>query len=1011
MNNANTNSTTKASDFQSDDEVLSCSNDENGYTSTDAEMAEICAPVNEIPAETPHNEPPPGKNPDDEYHAQIAAIIDEARKRIDDLPKSDCRGLPKDFLRRWEIGYLPDFQHPKAPSTRRTARFIFRLGDNSDPPSLNAVLTSLAREFFKLNGKNFGKAADKCLSAGKKLLFNPAALTGELAVVTEGEFDALSVMFATDERIKACALGGAGIFGDLIRRLKSNEQRPRLVILFDKDGAGQKHATELLKKLSEIDVVAVVKFVDDFMTDDEIAAVDKKVDANAILQKCGKQVLSNLTDKIIAAARADFPAVEDAIREQRAFLKIEQRRDKKQHHGEFSDEILELRDRINTEITDVDLVSKGYLKHSERGAKAPDGYCCPWCGSGTGEHKTGALKYFTDKGDPHFGCAKCGAGGDVITLVAHVDNLPTSGKGFFDTLKIIADEFNINHDPKIFEPPRRCNRGIFTGSDEEIIAKIRDACEWRYSKDSDGKTKRLFIKPTQANLDLIFDNDPNLRGLVGKDQFQGVNVFLRRAPWHNDDRTGKQWNNNSDDAQIRVYLRRTYSDLDGKQRIEDTVKDFAEKNAFHAVKKFLSNMPKWDGEKRAEEIFIKFLHAEDSAYTRAVTMNFLIGALARVYHPGCDFQTCVVLNGAQRIGKSKLIKMLAGGEGVNPDGENWHVALKDSVDDSHAIDALQRGWFVEIEEFSAARKAEINALKSFISANADTRRWAYARDASTRDRHIVFVATCNDDSPLRDQTGNARFLVIECSKKKFDRVPGMTPEYIRQVWAEALVKYHELFKDGFDDAKLQLPLDIQVQAESITEKFTQDDGLKTEIQGYLDQKIPPQVVWKLLTRERRRHFIREGKITVADKELETERTARGGRESDIARDKCEIYEYLNSNVVMREDISRGNGAAPDFRYILFGNEYRQHICAAEIFTECFGSDKRKSMSRINEILSQLEGWTLGERPIRDDPNYPNQRKPYFRDVLPVDEPPTDKTQPEPPKDDLDGECVLEDPPF
>lgn len=538
--------------------------------------------------------------------------------------------------------------------------------------------------------------------------------------------------------------------------------------------------------------------------------------------------------------------------------------------------------------------------------------------------------------------------------------------------------------------------------DKEIIAAIRDACEWRYAKDANGTLKRVAIKPTSGNLELIFEEDPNLCGLVGYDQFQGVNVFLKRAPWHDEDRTGEQWHD-TDSAQLRVYLRKNYAELEHKQRIDDTLIHFAHRNAFNAVKQFLENLPRWDGEDRAENLFVKFLHAEDSEYTRVVTMNFLFGALARVYHPGCDFQNCLVLQGAQRIGKSKLVKMLGGKESVNPNGQNWHVALKDSVDDAHAVDALLKGWIIEIEEFSAARKAEVNALKSFISANDDTRRFSYDRYATTRKRHVVFVVTCNDQQILRDPTGNARFIIIKCSQKKFDRVAGMTPEYIRQVWAEVLVKFNELFKDGFNEAKLILPLEIQMQAEAIAETFTQDDGLATEIQGFVDRKIPPQCVWLLLTRDERRRFIAEGSFRLlnAYEELKSRRKARGGK--NIDSDIMQIQDICTGNVgTIRKESIKDSEAT-----YFYGSEYRQHICAAEVFTECFGQDKRKSMHRINEILSQLDGWTAGTRLQKADPEYNDQTKPYYRDAANI---PVDDDQPQ--ADNFSGEPIdLDDIPF
>ena len=510
--------------------------------------------------------------------------------------------------------------------------------------------------------------------------------------------------------------------------------------------------------------------------------------------------------------------------------------------------------------------------------------------------------------------------------------------------------------------------------DAEIISATRELCTWNHKKNDSGQIVKTTIKSVFANMDTIFDYDPNLSGLFGFDNFQGEIIFLKKAIWHDNDKTGEKWRD-SDDAELRNYLRKNYAELKERQLIEDYVIHYANRNSFNAVKNFYESLPAWDGTPRAETLFVKFLGAEDNDYTREVTIKWLIGAIARVYHPGCDFQWAPVLQGAQRIGKSKLVKMLGGKEGVNPDGYSWHVALKDSVDDAHAVDAIQKGGIVEIEEFSAARRAEINALKSFISADEDTRRFAYEKRASTRKRHGVFIVTCNDQQFLRDPTGNARFWIIKCTQKKFNRVDGMTTDYIRQVWAEVYQRYNELFKNGFDEAKLKPSLELEIRAEEIAENYLQDDGMTTEIKSFLDKKLPPAIIWRLMNKDDRRKFFVDGQIIFDEATLNFRRRAQGGTPKDIEHDINEIFKLCHSQ---RTDI-REIKIFDKTQYIFYGSELREHICAAEIFNECFGTgDKRKLMYRFNEILDTLDGWHLGAR-LRTDPEYREQKKPYYRD--------------------------------
>ena len=513
----------------------------------------------------------------------------------------------------------------------------------------------------------------------------------------------------------------------------------------------------------------------------------------------------------------------------------------------------------------------------------------------------------------------------------------------------------------------------------DIYEAIRQQCEWRH----DSKGKPTTIKSTVANFKTIFELDPNLRGLFGRDDFRQEIVFLKRAPWHNPDAQLKDAWEDSDDSELRLYLAEHYAEIGTNftQRVFDFVIRSARENSFHSIRRFLDSLPPWDSVERADTIFIKFLGADNSEYTRAVTQHFLQGLIARALYPGCDYQSVVVLKGAQGIGKSRLLRMLGGKHGVNPDGDSWHVALRDQLDDSHAVDAMRKGWVIEIEEFAAASKTDVNALKGVLSADDVTRRFAYERRAKTVKSHWGFVATTNDDAPLRDQTGARRFLPINCHNKPLEVVDGMTPEYIRLVWAEAYAKFKAKFPtaDEFDADKLRLEHSVQLQATKFAEDITQDDGLITEIKGFLQKKIPPLIIWNLLSREeRRKFFVDGGRITFELEDLKARFINQHGRKvEDELRD-----EFVNAceprTGVVRKFTGDTQKDETKWFVTFYGAELRQHISPAEIFSECFGSDNRKRIARISEALSQIDGWAFGERLRGADPVYFDQKRPYYR---------------------------------
>lgn len=331
--------------------------------------------------------------------------------------------------------------------------------------------------------------------------------------------------------------------------------------------------------------------------------------------------------------------------------------------------------------------------------------------------------------------------------------------------------------------------------DVKVVQVINELCEWRH----DRQGNPVSVKGTQANMDLIF-NDPALNGLIGYDEFQQADVLLKAPPWRPHAKKGDEWSDR-DDAQFRAYLRRTYKEFSAEKIIFDTVTSYSDANSFHEVKQYFYNLPKWDGKKRAETFFVDWLNVADSKYVREVTMKWFLAAIARIFHPGCEFQWALVLHGNQKIGKGYILKRLGG---------KWYKAISDRVDDPHVVDTVKLVWIGEFKEMNGMRKADVNAIKDFIELPADTRRFAYARRAKTVPRHCVFAITVNDDSFLSDLTGNRRFLILHSNLPKFGYVREVRGEklsddnVIAQIWAEVYEHYKELFKNGFDERKLEL---------------------------------------------------------------------------------------------------------------------------------------------------------------------------------------------------------------
>ena len=110
-------------------------------------------------------------------------------------------------------------------------------------------------------------------------------------------------------------------------------------------------------------------------------------------------------------------------------------------------------------------------------------------------------------------------------------------------------------------------------------------------------------------------------------------------PWK---RIGGPWND-ADDAYMRYYLEKRYG-LSDRKKIEDGIMVVARNNAYHPVREYLNGL-KWDRKPRVEEIFIDYLGALDTPYTRTICRKIMVGAIARIFQPGIKFDAMVTIQG------------------------------------------------------------------------------------------------------------------------------------------------------------------------------------------------------------------------------------------------------------------------------------------------------------------------------------------------------------------------------
>jgi len=214
----------------------------------------------------------------------------------------------------------------------------------------------------------------------------------------------------------------------------------------------------------------------------------------------------------------------------------------------------------------------------------------------------------------------------------------------------------------------------------------------------------------------------------------------------------------SDDACtiLRHLVIEEFSFDPGKESIRDAAQTLSMDNPFHPIRQYLAAL-RWDGESRLGRWVTTYLGVEDTPLTAAIGRIMLIAAVRRVREPGVKFDTILVLEGEQGVGKSTSIKILAG-------AENFSDQNILTLDPKAQMELLEGVWFYEICELEGLSRADTAKVKAFASRAVDQGRPAYGRFKETRRRQTVFIGTTNDDKYLRDMTGNRRFWPVKVGK-------------------------------------------------------------------------------------------------------------------------------------------------------------------------------------------------------------------------------------------------------
>ena len=294
--------------------------------------------------------------------------------------------------------------------------------------------------------------------------------------------------------------------------------------------------------------------------------------------------------------------------------------------------------------------------------------------------------------------------------------------------------------------------------------------EWvlRLIRDSKGQLKKL-----PSNIDLIIRHDPETVGRLQLDVFSQRINCIGKAPFARPDGC---WSAN-DTTKLSSWLSAKYKAASTLGEIDKFVHAIASDNPFHPVKNYLDSLV-WDGTERLGHFLDDVFGAGNGEYHQKIGAGFFVGAVTRIFNPGAQVDSMLILDGAGGYGKSQSLAALV------PE-RSWYVDMTLEFGGQEFTRMLFGKWIVDMSEGTSMKKSDADRIKATITKMVDTDRPLYSSHTVDYPRQCVFVSTANDFEISDDFAMKRRMWLVECKMAN--------PEFVRlnrdQLWAEAVVKY------------------------------------------------------------------------------------------------------------------------------------------------------------------------------------------------------------------------------
>ena len=209
--------------------------------------------------------------------------------------------------------------------------------------------------------------------------------------------------------------------------------------------------------------------------------------------------------------------------------------------------------------------------------------------------------------------------------------------------------------------------------------------------------------------------------------------------------------------------------------------DAIRRNSYHPIEIYLNSLESVE-RVSIDNLAERYLGNKDKLANMLVK-KFLIAAVARIFQPGCQVDSILVLfSPKQGIGKSSFLATLA-------KHRSWFNDTIPSLNQNRDFYLnLHQHWIAEIGEMDTKFKGnQEEDLKAFITSREDNFRPAYTREHLNCKRQFILTGTTNNGNFLHDQTGSRRYWIVPVMGDKIN-IPLLESE-VDGIWAAAVDAY------------------------------------------------------------------------------------------------------------------------------------------------------------------------------------------------------------------------------